>query len=199
MAAPTEPNSPTPTQVHAVDAAIAELNGVVRFASADWIKQIPSLLRPDELPEKMLSVDYLGNPECLMVVTNFRVMFITRRAFSFSKLKVHDFPCYEITDVEFSPGMAKHRITIHRGKKKEECLGQMLEGKFRARKMAEHLASKAPGGTDSVAKDASTAKSHALDDIARTLGLRGISAELKQLTGILAEDEMAERSFRGCI
>ena len=195
MTAPTKPHSPTPAQVHAVNVAIAELNGIVRLARGDWIKQLPSLLRPDELPEKMLSVDYRGNPECLMVVTNFRVMFMTRRAFSFSKLKVRDFPCYEITDVESSPGMAKHRITIHRGKKKEECLGQMLEGKFRARKMAEHLASKVPGGTDSVAKDARIAKAHALDDLARTLGLRGISTELNQLPDILAEDEIAESLF----
>ncbi len=152
MSSPSKPHSPTPAQVHAINSAMAELNGVFRVTNSDWLKQLPSLLRPDELPEKMLCVDYKGNPECLMVVTNHRVMFITQRAFSFSKLKVRDFPCYEITGAEFSPGIAKHRITIHRGKKKEECHGQLLEGKFRARKMAEHLASKAPGGTDSVAK-----------------------------------------------
>ena len=187
--------SPTTAQVHAANAAMVELNGITRVANGDWIKQVMGLLRPDELPEKMLAVDYRGDPDSMMVVTNLRVIFLSLKAFSFSKVKVRDFPCYEITNVEFSPGMAKHRITIHRGKKKEECHGQMMEGKFRARKMAEHLATKVPGGSNSVAKDSKTANVHALDDLARARGISGVSGALNHLAGILEEDEIAEKLF----
>ena len=190
-----KPHSPTTAQIHAANAAMAELNGIIRFANGDWIKQLIGLLHPNELPEKMLAVDYKNDPDSMMVVTNLRVIFLSLKAFSFSKVKVRDFPCYEITNVEFSPGMAKHRITIHRGKKKEECHGQMMEGKFRARKMAEHLATKVPGGSNSVAKDSKTANVHALDDLARARGISGVSGALNHLAGILEEDEIAEKLF----
>ena len=197
MATPT--GKPNAAQVQAINSAMLEINGLVKFASEEWIKQLPHLLREDELPEKLLLVDYKGNPETLMAVTNHRIMFITQRAFSFTKIKVRDFPCYEITKVDFSPGMLKHRITIYRGKKKEELHGQVLEGKDRARSMAEHLATKVAGRDGSIAKDAKTAKRFALDQLARdsniTTSLGGFSGVLQHLAGVLEADEMPNSLF----
>jgi hypothetical protein len=196
---PASTSQPSAAQVQAINAAMSDINGLVKFASEDWIKQLPGLLQPDELPEKMLMVDYKGNPDTLMIVTNHRVMFISQRAFSLTKIKVRDFPCYELTKVDFSPGMLKHRITMHRGRKKEELHGQVLEGKDRARLMAEHLATKVAGGDGSIAKDAKTAKRFALDQLARDSGvvtsIGGYAGVLQHLAGLLDEDEMPHSLF----
>jgi hypothetical protein len=173
---------------------MAEINGIVKLVSEDWIRQLPSVLREDELPEKMLAVDYRGDPNCMIVVTNFRVMFLSSRLLSMTKFKVRDFPCYEITKVDFKPGMLKHRVTIHRGKKKEEFHGQVLEGKDRARMLAEHLATKVPGADSSIAQDAKSARRFTLDELAREYNIPtsvgGFSGALNHLTSILEDDDM---------
>ena len=190
----TPANAPTPAQVQAINAAMSEISGIVKFGAEDWIRQLPSVLREDELPEKMLAVDYKGDPNCLIVVTNFRVMFLSSRLLSMTKLKVRDFPCYEITKVDFKPGMLKHSITVHRGKKKEEFHGQVLEGKNRARLLAEHLAKKVPGNESSIAADAKSSKRFTLDDLARDYNIPtsvgGFSGALNHLASILEDDEM---------
>ena len=191
--------TPSAAQIRAVNAVIDDLGGLNRSVLQSEIRQLPGILRQDELPEKILVVEYKGNDTCLLVVTNLRFMFLTEKFFSFGKLQVRDFSCDEITFVDWAPGRFRHRITIHMGDKKEECYGLWRDGQFPVRKMAEHLRSKISGSSASVANDARTAKAHAIEDIVReSLGLSGadrmlVSAELKQLPDILGQDEMPER------
>ena len=184
----TSPRNPTRAQVQAINVILEESNVITRTAHTEWIKQLPSVLREDELPEKMLTVDFGMNNNALMVVTNHRVLLLCERLFS-SKFKVQDFPCYEITDVEFSPGLLTHGIKVSRGKKKMEIRGKGIEGKFRARKMAEHLATKIASGNGSIAKDPTTRRLHELDDLIRGRNGQFPSGAMKCMAEALEEDE----------
>ena len=187
-------------QVAAINSCTRSMGTIVRTAIGDKIKHVADILQEDELPEKMLAVEYNSNDSCLLVVTNARFMFITDKFLSSNKFNTRDYPCEAITDIEWDPGRLRHRITIRIGRKKEVCYGMSLlwqDGQFPSRKMAEHLRSKIPGGEASVARDDRTAKLHAIEDFVRNLsqlaraGIQG--AEIKQLPDILGADEMPER------
>ena len=176
------------------------MGALIRTVIGDKIKHVSGILQENELPEKMLVVEYNSRDDCLLVVTNVRFMFITDKLFSLNKFNTRDYLCEAITDVEWAPGRLRHRITIRIGRKKEVCYGMSLlwqDGQFPSRKMAEHLQSKIPGGQVSVASDDRTAKLHAIEDFVRNLGegaragIRG--ADIKQLQDILKTDEMPER------
>ena len=186
------PSGPSAAQIQSINAALNNLGGLNRFALQDRLRQLPGLLAEGELMERVLVVEYQHDDTCLLVATNFRAMLLSDKFFSFSKAKVRDFPYQSITDVEWAPGRFRHRITIRMGRKKEECYGLWRDGTFPARKMAEHLASKLPGGTGSLATDAKIAKVHAIEDIAKSLSLVGCKAELKELPEVLEADEMPE-------
>ena len=123
-----------------------------------------------------------------MTVTNLRVMFVKKGTFS-SKLKVDDLPCDQITAVEYKPGMFQNGITIHAGKKKEQCFGQPTEGKDRARRMAEYLSRKAPGGAP-ITKNPNEAKLYAIEDEAKRHVESVSRSSLKKLTRFLDDDEI---------
>ena len=191
----TDPTSPTAAQIHAFNSATQNVGDLRRFALREEIKHVPKILLPDEMPEQALAVEYDGHDACLLVVTNLRFMFITDKLFSFKKLVQH-YPCSAVTKIEWSPGRARHKIVIHMGDKKKECYGFGGE-QFQTRKMAEWLSSKVPGGSKSFAKDARTAKAHALEDMARSNQPRIMGAELKSLPDLLEEDEMPTWMFDG--
>ncbi len=142
--------------------------------------------------ERILVVEYQHDDACLLIATNFRAMLLSDKLFSFSKVQVRDFFYDKITGVEWAPGIFRHRITIRIGRKKEECYGLWRDGTYPARKMAEHLSSKLKGGAASIAKDAKTAKLHAIEDISKSLSLFGCKAELKELPEVLEADEIPE-------
>lgn len=186
------PSEPSATQIQAINASLEDLGQLNRFALQDRIRELPALLMEDELAERMLVVEYQNNDACLLVATNFRVILLSDKLLPFGKVKVRDFPYDKITDIEWAPGRFRHRITIRMGQKKEECYGLWRDGQFPARKMAEHPCSKLRAGTASVAKDARTAKAHAIEDRAKSLFFIGSKAELKQLPDVLEPDEMPE-------
>ncbi len=183
-------------QVDAINSCTKSLGAFTRGVIGDQIRHVSGILQENELPEKMLVVEYNSDDTCLMVVTNIRFMFITQKFFSLGKFNARDYPYSTITDVEWAPGRFRHRITIHMERKKEACYGLWRDGEFPARKMAEHLRSKIPDGQCSVASDDKTAKLHAIEDFVRNMsewsraGIRG--AEVKQLPDILEADEMPE-------
>ena len=182
----------TPTQITALNFALQNVSGLRRSAVPDLIRHIPTVLMPDEMPELALAVEYKHVDGPLLLLTNRRFMFVRNSMWPFGKPRVSVFQCSDITSVEWSPGRARHKIVIHMGKTKEECYG-IWGQKFESRKMAEHLASKAPGRSKSVAKDARTAKVHAIENMAHWIAqVDSGSAEMQQLPDILAEDEMPE-------
>ena len=189
---------PSSQQVQATNDAITELSGLSRAVMGTQIKQLPNILKEGELPEKVLSVRYKNDDNCLLVSTNLRAMFVTERMFSRSgEVRVQDFPWDAIAGVEWSPGKLSHRITIRMGRKKVECHGPGIHGQHRPRKMAEYLQAKIPAvqgdPAESIAKDAKTAKAYAIDDMVRSMPVPPTGSEWKQLSDVLEEDEMPER------
>ena len=196
----TAPRNPTPAQVHAINNALNDLSGIKRKLDEDLVKALPGFLLQDELPEKMLGVKYRDNPNTLMVVTNSRVLFIREGQFS-SKMQMDDFPCDQIARVEYKPGMFQNGIFVwvNRGRsspskpatpKKVECYGQPTEGKDRARRMAEHLASKVCNGDGSITNKPEDARLYAIEGTVKQPGQSVSRRALKKLNRVLDEGEM---------
>ena len=202
-------------QVNAINHLIQNLNGVYRMAMQHPIKELPNILRKDELPERVMVVERGWNDEsCLLVVTDSRIIFVTEKSgLSWTpKMRVEDFPCDKITSVEYQPGLAKHQIIFRVNGKKETFHLRWWDGKFEARQIAEYLLSKvhanahvpdaslAKSGKVSVAKDDKTARAYAVEDAVRSLNdLDGsertfeVGGELKRLPNILEDNELPER------
>ena len=196
----TAPRNPTATQIHAINNALNDLSGIKRKLDEGLVKALPGFLLQDELPEKMLGVKYRDNPNTLMVVTNARVMFVNEGQFS-SKLKLDDFSCDLIARVEYKPGMFQNGIFVWVNKgesssgkpampKKVECYGQPTEGKDRARRMAEHLASKVSNGDGSITKKPEEARLYAIEGTVKQPGQSVSRRALKKLNRVLEQDEM---------
>lgn len=189
---------PSPQQIQATNDAITELSGLSRTVIVAQIKQLPNILKEGELPERVLSVRYKNHDDCLLISTNLRVMLVTERMFSRSgEVRVQDFPWDAITGIEWSPGKVSHRITFRLGRKKVECHCPGIHGQHRPRKMAEYLQAKIPaaqgGPAESIARDAKTTKTYAIEDMVRSMPVPPTGSEWKQLSGVLEEDEMPER------
>ena len=185
-------------QVQAINDAITELNGLSRTVMGAQIRQLPNILKEGELPEKVLAVSYKSDDSCLLVSTNLRLMFVSEKMFSMSgSVRVKDFPWERVTGVEWSPGLLRHGITIHMGRKKEKCEGLGINGQHRPRKMSEYLQARICATQDvpsmSVTKDAKTGKAYAIEDMVRNLPYQHVGSEWKQLPNVLEEDEMPER------
>ena len=194
------PRNPTPSQVHAINNALNDLSGIKRKLDEDLVKALSGFLLQDELPEKMLGVKYRDNPNTLMVVTNARVLFVRKGQLS-SKLQMDDFPCDQIARVEYKPGMFQNGIFVwvNRGRsspskpatpQKVECYGQPTEGKDRAQRMAEHLASKVRNGDGSITNKPEEARLYAIEGAVKQPGQSVSRGALKKLNRVLDEGEM---------
>ena len=187
---------PSPQQIQAINDAMSDLGIISKPLLTNHLKRLPDLLQNQEIPEKLLAVTQGANDSCLLVATNLRIMMMYEVMFSFSgKVKVRDMPWSNVTAVEWRPGLLRHHLIIRRGRKKWDCEIPGILGQDRARHMAEHLQSRisATHGSPSksIAKDAKTAKSYAIEDMVRDLPLAG--SEWKQLPAVLAQDEMPEQ------
>ena len=188
--------APSPQQTQAINDAMSDLGSISKPLLTNHLKQLPNLLQNQELPEKLLAVTQGANDSCLLVATNLRIMMIWEVMFSFSgKVKARDMWWRNVTSVEWRPGLLRHHLVILMGRKKWDCEIPGILGQDRARQMAEYLQSKiaATHGSPSkpIAKDAKTAKAHAIEDMVRDLPLAG--SEWKQLPDVLAQDEMPEQ------
>ena len=202
-------------QIETINGLIKDLKGFYRFAMQGTIKELPSVLRRDELPERIVVVERgWNNDPTLMVVTAGRIIFLAETAgLSLKpKIRVDEYPCDKITAVEYKPGPRKHVINFRANGKKESFRLRWWDGKFQARQIAEYVHAKMGPTASSTnvpvpetsrspfAKDDATAKAyaiedavHRLDDLSgseRTLAVRG---ELKRLPDILIAGEFPER------
>ena len=137
--------NPKAVQIQAINDAIKEMGMLTRIGVSEVVEQLLDALVDDELPERILMVDYRGHNESWLLATNQRLILMYPKLFS-KKRNVQSFPYDQLTDVEWDPGKAKHRITIHTGRKKEVCHGWWIDGQGKGRDMVEHVRAKIPQG-----------------------------------------------------
>ena len=61
-------------QIAAINSCTKSLGALIRTVIGDKIKHVSGILQDNELPEKMLVVEYGSEGDCLLVVTNVRFM-----------------------------------------------------------------------------------------------------------------------------
>ena len=188
--------NPKAIQIQAINDAIKEMGMLTRIGVSEVVEQLLDALVDDELPERILMVDYRGHNESWLLATNQRLLLMYPKLFS-KKRNIQSFPYDQITDVEWAPGMAKHRITIQMGRKKEVCHGWWMNGQGTGRDMVEHVRGKIPQGAASVPHNPQDTKARAIEDFVYHMdeiskaGIR--NADIKQLADTLEADEMPER------
>lgn len=80
----------------------------VNFLGKKELKELPSILWEDELPEKVVQGFY-KNGNGILVCTNTRLIFINKGLMS---LKVEDFPLKNISSIQYETGLLMGKITI---------------------------------------------------------------------------------------
>lgn len=100
----------------AIEQALRKIDGVSKLLSRKEVKELPSLLWEDELPEA-LSTGRYNNGNGIVVATNKRAIFIDKGLMS---LTVEDFPYDRISSIEFHTGMMMGDITIYTSGNKAE-------------------------------------------------------------------------------
>ena len=189
-------HNPKAVQIKAINDAIKEMGMLTRIGVSEVVEQLLDALVDDELPERTLMVDYRGHNESWLLATNQRLILMYPKLFS-KKRNVQSFPYDQLTDVEWDPGKAKHRITIHAGRKKEVCHGWWMDGQGKGRDMVEHVRAKIPQGAAPVSSSPQDTKARAVEDFVSHMdevskaGIR--NADIKQLADTLEADEMPER------
>jgi len=99
-----------------IENAIKSLTGMEKLLGRKEIKELPSILWEDELPEKIVQGLY-NNGNGILVATNKRLIFVDKGVFS---LKVEDFPYDKISSFQYSTGMLMGGIEIYASGNKAE-------------------------------------------------------------------------------
>ena len=100
----------------AIDSALRRIDGINKFLGRREIKELPSILWEDELPEMLVTGIY-NNGNGILVATNRRLVFVNKGLMSF---KMEDFSYDKITSIESKTGMLLGQITIYASGNKEE-------------------------------------------------------------------------------
>ena len=100
----------------AINAALRRINGFDKWLSRKEIKELPSILWEDEVPEMLITGMY-NSGTGILVATDRRLVFVDKGMFS---LKIEDFAYDRITSIESSTGMMFGGITIYASGNKEE-------------------------------------------------------------------------------
>jgi len=100
----------------AIQEALKNVDGISKFMSKKEIKELPSILWEDELPEALATGTY-GTRKGIVVATNRRAVFIDKGLMS---LTVEDFPYDRISSIEYHTGMLWGSITIYTSGNKAE-------------------------------------------------------------------------------
>ena len=103
-------------KVEALNSVLKKIDGMNKWINRWEIKELPSILWEDELPEKLITGTY-NNGWGILVATNRRLLFIDKGVIS---LKVEDFPYDKITSIESKTGMVFGRLTIYASGNKEQ-------------------------------------------------------------------------------
>ncbi|HOV79342.1 MAG TPA: PH domain-containing protein [Bacillota bacterium] len=165
----------------AIELAIKNLSGAEKFLGRKEIKELPSILWEDELPEKIVQGFY-NNGMGILVATNKRLIFIDKGIFS---LKVEDFPYDKISSIQYSTGMLSGEIDIFTSGNKAEIKSIV---KDQVRPFCEYVRARitktAPHASMPQAQS-TTSQDNTIDQLERL-------AKLKQ-QGILTEEEFQEQ------
>ncbi|MBN4064475.1 PH domain-containing protein [Dehalococcoides mccartyi] len=168
----------------ALDQALKNIDGWNKFASKKEIKELPSLLWEDELPEAMVGGRY-NNGNGILVATNRRALFIDKGMMS---LKVEDFPYDKLSSIEFKTGMLMGEITLYTSGNKAQI--KNIE-KGRVRPFAEYLRARVSSILDHASIPTSTTNSDAITVVEQLERL----AKLKE-QGILTDSEFADQKSK---
>ena len=102
----------------AIEAALRRLDGLSKdLLVKREIKELPSILWEDELPE-MLASGFYNNGTGILVATDRRVVFVDKGMFG--SLKIEDFPYDKISSIESQTGILMGEITIYVSGNKEQ-------------------------------------------------------------------------------
>lgn len=125
----------------AVTAALKRLSGAEKFLGRREIKELPSILWEDELPEKIVQGFY-NNGNGLLVATNKRLIFIDKGMFS---LRVEDFPYDKISSIQYKTSLLLGAINIYASGNNAE-ITQVI--KDQVRPFAEYVRARITGTAD---------------------------------------------------
>lgn len=119
-----------------VKSAINNLDGVSALLGRKEIKELPSILWENELPEAIIQGMY-NNGLGILVCTNSRLIFIDKGMFY--GLKVEDFALKNISSIQYETGMLMGKVTIFASGNRADI--EQTDKKF-ARDFAEYVRSK---------------------------------------------------------
>lgn len=80
---------------------LSQLDGASTFFAKKEIKELPSILWENEMPEAIIQGRY-QNSIGVLVCTNKRLIFINKGVFN---LKVEDFPLNNVSSIQYETGM----------------------------------------------------------------------------------------------
>ena len=104
------------TKDEALNSVLRKIDGVDKWMTRGEIKELPSILWENELPEKLITGRY-NNGRGILVATNRRLIFIDKGMLS---LKVEDFSYDKIASIESKTGMVFGSLTIYASGNKEK-------------------------------------------------------------------------------
>lgn len=160
---------------------LSQLDGASTFFAKKEIKELPSILWEDEMPEAIIQGRY-QNSIGVLVCTNKRLIFIDKGVFS---LKVEDFPLNKVSSIQYETGMLFGKITIFASGNRAEI--DQIEKK-RTRAFAEYARSKISANSPVEKPETTTPASVAIDSADIMIEKLEKLAALKD-RGILTEDE----------
>ena len=160
---------------------LSQLDGVSAFAAKKEIKELPSILWENEMPEAIIQGRY-QNAVGILVCTNKRLIFINKGVFN---LKVEDFPLNNVSSIQYETGMIFGKITIFASGNRAEI--DNIEKK-RTRTFAEYARSKI-SASSSTDQPQSTAQASVVVDSADIMIEKLEKLAALKDRGILTEDE----------
>ena len=160
---------------------LSQLDGVSAFAAKREIKELPSILWENEMPEAIIQGRY-QNSVGILVCTNKRLIFINKGVFN---LKVEDFPLNNVSSIQYETGMIFGKITIFASGNRAEI--DNIEKK-RTRTFAEYARSKISANSSTDQPQSTTQASVAVDSADVMIEKLEKLAALKD-RGVLTEDE----------
>lgn len=99
-----------------IETALSGIEGVSKVLTRKEIRELPSILWEDELPEAIITGLY-HNHNGILMATNKRAIFIDKGLFS---LRVEDFAYDKISSIEYRTGMMMGEVDIYASGNKAE-------------------------------------------------------------------------------
>lgn len=171
-----------------IEKALEGRSAGVNFLSRKEIKELPSILWENELPETIIQGTY-QNSNGVLVCTNSRLIFVNKGLFS---LKVEDFPLKNISSIQYETGMLLGKLTIYASGNR--AVISNVDKNF-LRNFAEYVRSRISGDSKSVVQTPVQQESSSLSKDDEIIAQLERLAVLKE-KGILSDDEFTAQKAR---